>query len=439
MISRQYSGSPEDVRAMLSRSIGSIVDNVQCYVKDTVSDMSRCRKLPPEKVLKILLSMGSSALKTEICSLLPEGEEVQSSAFCMQRYKFTLEAFVRLFNLFTSSVSLSETFNGFTIIATDGSDINIPFDPNDQDTLVKGIKGARDHSAYHLNALYDVLTGIYYDIHVSTPSKTEEVGSLLRMAERHLYPSGSIIVGDRGYVSYKAMATFNETGQKYVIHSKDIDCPSSILHRHGLPAAEFDRTVTVSLTRSNVLYKSSPSSYALVASSSDFPFLKSYNRGTYELTFRVVRFMLDNGCYESLVTNLSEKEMPLEAMKDLYHLRWNEETSFRTLKYNLGLVSFHSKKREGILQEMYCRLVMFNAASAIIGGIEVSRKDGSKYDASANRAVAITNVKLFLRGLLSASGLISRIKKYLVPVRPGRSYGRKIRTQSARPFYYRLS
>ncbi|MCO8241010.1 transposase, partial [Streptococcus suis] len=42
-----------------------------------------------------------------------------------------------------------------------------------------------------------------------------------------------------------------------------------------------------------------------------------------------------------------------EKLKDLYAYRWGIETSFRDLKYSIGLTHFHAKKKEGILQEIY--------------------------------------------------------------------------------------
>ena len=35
-----------------------------------------------------------------------------------------------------------------------------------------------------------------------------------------------------------------------------------------------------------------------------------------------------------------------KGIKELYHMRWGIETSFRELKYAIGLTSFHSKKRD---------------------------------------------------------------------------------------------
>lgn len=47
-------------------------------------------------------------------------------------------------------------------------------------------------------------------------------------------------------------------------------------------------------------------------------------------------------------------------IKNLYASRWGIETSFRDLKYSIGLVNFHAKKKEGILQEIFARFTNFN-------------------------------------------------------------------------------
>lgn len=47
--------------------------------------------------------------------------------------------------------------------------------------------------------------------------------------------------------------------------------------------------------------------------------------------------------------NLEAKEFPLERIKELYYRRWGIETSFRELKYAIGLASLHGKKKEFML------------------------------------------------------------------------------------------
>ena len=50
----------------------------------------------------------------------------------------------------------------------------------------------------------------------------------------------------------------------------------------------------------------------------------------------------------------------------MYHLRWGIETSFRELKYAVGLINFHAKKVDYIKQEIFARLTMYNYCEAII-------------------------------------------------------------------------
>ncbi|WP_236702919.1 transposase, partial [Lactobacillus delbrueckii] len=70
--------------------------------------------------------------------------------------------------------------------------------------------------------------------------------------------------------------------------------------------------------------------------------------------------------WEVLATNLSSNDFPLSEMKKLYHLRWDIESSFRKLKYDLGAVCFHSKKPAFQEIELYSQLIMFNVVNRII-------------------------------------------------------------------------
>ncbi len=59
-------------------------------------------------------------------------------------------------------------------------------------------------------------------------------------------------------------------------------------------------------------------------------------------------FLYDGKCVPSLFVYPYYFLIPY---KNLYASRWGIETSFRDLKYSIGLVNFHAKKKEGILQE----------------------------------------------------------------------------------------
>ena len=76
--------------------------------------------------------------------------------------------------------------------------------------------------------------------------------------------------------------------------------------------------------------------------------------------FRIARIRLDNGTYICIATNLSEEEFLLEEINKLYRMRWSEETSFRELKYTIGLINWHSSKYDEILQEINARMILYN-------------------------------------------------------------------------------
>ncbi|WVK71619.1 transposase [Roseburia sp. 499] len=64
----------------------------------------------------------------------------------------------------------------------------------------------------------------------------------------------------------------------------------------------------------------------------------------YELLFRIVRFQISEDTYETVLTNLDKEQYSAEKLKQLYASRWGIETSFRDLKYTIGMLNLHSKK-----------------------------------------------------------------------------------------------
>lgn len=86
----------------------------------------------------------------------------------------------------------------------------------------------------------------------------------------------------------------------------------------------------------------------------------------YQLPFRILKIKLSNETYETIITNLSAEDFPLEEVKRLYSMRWEIETSFRDLKYPLGLLNFHARKTEVVYQEIYAHLMLYNFVSLIM-------------------------------------------------------------------------
>ncbi len=90
--------------------------------------------------------------------------------------------------------------------------------------------------------------------------------------------------------------------------------------------------------------------YRYLPWSTEFQSMPKGGAQEYKLKLRVVRIEIEKGKYECLITNLG----PEFTMEE----RWNEEVGFRTLKYTVGMLDFHSRKRKYIHQEIYARLIL---------------------------------------------------------------------------------
>ena len=104
-----------------------------------------------------------------------------------------------------------------------------------------------------------------------------------------------------------------------------------------------------------------------------FDFLEPDGTDFYEISFRIVRFQTSGGKMETLITNLDPEQFPLSALKTLYARRWGIETSFRSLKYAVGLIHLHAKKPDLVLQEIFASFLIFNFTQASTWAADISQ------------------------------------------------------------------
>ena len=70
-----------------------------------------------------------------------------------------------------------------------------------------------------------------------------------------------------------------------------------------------------------------------------------------------------------------QKKISTEELRELYNMRWGIETSFRDIKYAAGLLFFHSRKKDLVIQEIYAKLILYNFCELITGAIVVEKKE----------------------------------------------------------------
>ena len=318
-------------------------------------------------------------------------------------------------------------------MACDGSDVNISHNPTDERTFIH--EGEKGYNAIHINALYDITNKTYCDFLVQGKKKLHERSVLNTMVDRYSDPVRAILMADRGYESFNTFAHLIRKGMYFVIRMKEINS-NGILSAYDLPDSEFDTHIRTTLTRRHTKETlGNPNTYTILQPSTDFDFLDE-NCMYYDIEFRIVRIRLDNGTYICIATNLSEEEFPLEEINKLYRMRWSEETSFRELKYTIGLINWHSSKYDGILQEINARMILYNFCELVTSHAVVKTSKNTKHVYKINFATAVNICRAYLKHGGDETETMLLIQKYLTPVRYNRKYPIHLRPKRNRDFMY---
>lgn len=412
------------------------------FVNNPEKDFTRKRKLDFKEILNILLSMGGNSLKVELMKYFSfEVETATSSAFVQQREKILPEALEFLFHKFTSSSVNPKYYEGYRMFAVDGSDLSIAYNPNDTENHFVATENGKGYNLLHLNAMYDLLSRVYVDAIVQPGRKENEFQALTDMVDHSDIKEKTILLADRGYESYNVFEHIVKKGWNYVIRVKDVNS-NGIASGLILPKKkEFDINYSILLTRRQTNeIKAHPEKYKFMPANQKFDYLPVGDKGNYKINFRLVRFAISEDSYEVIITNLPENKFPPEKIKEMYHMRWGIETSFRELKYAIGLTSFHSKKTAYIIQEIFARLTMYNFCEIITTHVVIQKKD-RKYGYQVNFTIAISICLHYFRcrNALSPPNVEALIQKNILPVRNGRKDPRKVKTKSAVSFIYRVA
>lgn len=403
---------------------------------------SRNRKFDFETLIKFILSLGSNSLGHQIGEFFEYKEGFPTvSAFVQQRKKLDYSALKYLFQEFNTRSNLALTlFKGYRLLAIDGSDLSLPYNPAEDNVI-----GSNHLSTLHLNAAFDVETKQFVDAVVQKGIKENECGAACELVDSLTDEHPVIITADRGYESYNLFAHIEERLFDYVIRVKDVGS-NGMLSGMDLPGAEtFDVTKQVVITRQSTGPAAvNPKKYKYFTKQSRFDFIENSKAPDYEMTIRFVRFKITDDTYESIATSLPEDRFSIDELKEIYRRRWGIETGFREVKYILGLRAVHSKQENSILQEIYARLVMYNFSMSITLNTPPKLK-GKEKDLKHHLQVNFTQATRIclhffkFRGLEPTYDIEATIRRFLLPIRPNRQRQRIAVSTTVVSFNYRLA
>ena len=425
--------------------------NIMCIKKklcDVINRMAeayrkeqslRKSKLSIRDTIQIIIGAEGGSLAKE---LHRAGYDVSASALTQRRAQIPANVFRDIFMGFNGECVDSETFHGFRLLAVDGTAVSIPRNPK-SDSFVVHSGAPNGYNQLHLTPLYDILNKVYLEAVIQPEPQKDEIGALIELVRHNTFKEKTLIIGDRGFESYNLLAHLTEKENlDFLIRIKNNR--SAMREVARLPMLELDTVIrfTVSTTQTKEdkqkkhiflqVPKNSKEGSKTRRGRWDFP-------SPYPMCLRIVRFQLDSGVFETIATSLPNT-FTLDDIRELYHLRWGIESSFRDLKYTVGLANLHGKNDDFAEQEIYAAMTMFNFTSRIAREAVIRQPEEGIHAYRVNFKMAVALCREYFRiENADYEKLLQEIRQHTVPIRPDRQNKRNLKAKGFAGFTYRVS
>lgn len=294
------------------------------------NDFTRKRKLPIFNLICFMLNQVKSTTQAALDKftelLCGKITNITQQGFSKARQKLRWTA-IRLLLAKTNDDIYSygyKKWHNYRISAIDGSKIQLPSDPNLKEHF--GTFGGNEKSVTAQGSvLFDVLNNIVIDGCLTPISSGERVSAVEHISFLTKMPSFSneLIIFDRGYPSLELIQLLESHSIKYLMRVKskfniEIDTLSVGCHNFKLGNKE------------------------------------------ELIKCRVIKFKLPSNEIETLITNVFDYNLGINAFKELYFLRWPVEIEYNLLKNKLEIENFSTRTVEGIYQDFYISLLLSN-------------------------------------------------------------------------------
>lgn len=425
-----------DAKDALDRAIKSAAE------KAVRGQLSRNRKLSVSDTIRLLIGAEGGSLGR---ILQAAGIEVTASAVSQRRAQIEPSIFRTVFERFNFDCTDADNvlFRGFRLLAVDGTAVNLPRNPASasfvcNDGIPNGV------NQLHLKPLYDLLNRTFTDAVIQPEPQKDEIGALAMLLERNTFSQQTLIIADRGFESYNTVAHLLEKPNvDFLIRVKQ--SRSAMREVAKLPMLGLDCDISFSICTTQKNSDKQNQNYVFLQIPKKSKPGSKTRRGRwdfgnyYPMRFRICRFLLDNGEFETVATSLPRSFTP-EDIKALYHMRWGQELAFRDLKYTLGLINLHGKRDAFAEQEIYASLTAFNFASRVCREVAVRQPKDGMYAYKVNFKMAVALCREFIRTpKADADKLLNDIARYTIPIRPGRQDERNLRVKGFPGFVYRVA
>lgn len=347
------------------------------------NSFSRSRKLSFSNTVHFICSALRKSISSEIDNFIEDYTclnfpNITKQAFSKARQNISPEAFNELCRLFVEKFySLKKnltTWNGFNILAVDGTSLQVP--DTEECGEYFGLSNNQNNTRTAIataSALYDVLNDIIVDARI-TKYKTSEryiAKQHIEVLANRIPSKNSIVIFDRGYPSYDMFDHLNDKGLLFLMRVS--------------------------------------TSFKLVQSiDSDDSILEYKLKGEIKKV-RVLKIKLSEDVTEVLVTNIYDEKITTIEFKELYFLRWGVESKYKELKSNIKIEEFSGTKPIAIEQDFYTSIYLSMIASLI-------KKDADAAIANDNKDKPLNSTYQSNRNFILGQ-VFKRIIKLLVKSR----------------------
>lgn len=384
----------------------------------------RDRKMGFSKLFNFLMMPRTLSQSVELFrySNLIDSQYVTKSNVSQRRslipWGYFKDTFRRVVRAAYSSVGKVDLLEGHILLAGDGTTFSMPDTPGLRDFFLEGRKTGKSQQALSRGVvLKDVLNDMIVSANVESYGR-DEIRLLLDcigdLPERVL-ALRPIVLLDRKFCAYTLITELFSKGIGFVIRVK----------------SRFNRKVDdfVASGRRSAVVTLDPS----VATVKKLKRL--YGTGTRTLGFKVRLERLDSGIV--VMTSLLRGTPTSES--EIYHMRWDDETTIGFLKNNFQMEIFSGTKINSLFQDFYAKVTMYNFLSAILRqAAELHHgqgRDTGKNTCRINRNVALGILRICLPLMLNRrrefNKILGRMLKGLirntVPIIPGRHNPRVFR------------
>lgn len=334
-----------------------IPDTLPAKFLSTPESFTRNTKLSIKETITLICKLTTGGLNRGIRShtaqfLLDCSKSItiDPSNVCRTRYKIRSSAFKQLFREVAAFAyddwDLPEyQYKTHTVLAVDGSKFELPSSvelKNAFDSKSLNLEnGGRHYPQCLVSTFYDVYRKIPVHRTVQPYTGGDERAELFNGLNE--IPQNSLLLSDRGYWGYEVFWHILNSNRHFVARM-----PSTRTFKQVINFAagdEMEKIVTVNPTQN---------------------FLEKWRRGESNIetptpiTLRLIRYTPPGGSEEIiLATSLLDSEtFPTKEITELYWDRWQVELFYRDEKCYVETGKFHSKKEDGILQELFASVLM---------------------------------------------------------------------------------